>query len=190
MQPLFDDHERDIRLEFNFTEPADNRNREVSFTGCPDCIIRPIYHVLFNSTKSWWIVLYDWIDSCAMSYVCFGSPCLYYKLQQLEKRSTCFPIFLQIWRYQCWSLFLGMRDYYKICLFLTCTFWKVWRITSCERPPNCGEKKSTFAALWGPFPTFILRGLTSCACSGLTMWSALYRKTVEHKSSIVISEQI
>ncbi|KAG1447803.1 hypothetical protein G6F55_010941 [Rhizopus delemar] len=44
IQPLFDDHERDIRLEFTFTEPADNYNREVSFTGCPDCIITVFPH--------------------------------------------------------------------------------------------------------------------------------------------------
>lgn len=44
IQPLFDDHERDIRLEFTFTEPADNHNREVSFTGCPDCIITVFSH--------------------------------------------------------------------------------------------------------------------------------------------------
>jgi hypothetical protein len=51
MQPLFDDHERDIRLEFTFTEPADNHNREVSFTGCPDCIISVFPHQADNAVN-------------------------------------------------------------------------------------------------------------------------------------------
>ncbi|CAO3616190.1 unnamed protein product [Mucor fragilis] len=51
MQPLFDDHERDIRLEFTFTEPADNYNREVSFTGCPDCIISVFPHQTDNAVN-------------------------------------------------------------------------------------------------------------------------------------------
>lgn len=44
IQPLFDDHERDIRLEFTFTEPANSHNREVSFTGRPDFIITVFPH--------------------------------------------------------------------------------------------------------------------------------------------------
>ncbi|CAO3674037.1 unnamed protein product [Rhizopus stolonifer] len=51
MQPLFDDHERDIRLEFTFTEPSDNHNREVSFTGCPDCIISVFPHQTDNAVN-------------------------------------------------------------------------------------------------------------------------------------------
>lgn len=39
IQSLFDDHERDIRLKFAFTESSDNHNPEVSFTGYPECII-------------------------------------------------------------------------------------------------------------------------------------------------------
>lgn len=44
IQSLFDDHERDIRLEFTFTIPADSPDQAVSFTGNPDCIISMFPH--------------------------------------------------------------------------------------------------------------------------------------------------
>ncbi|KAI9244742.1 hypothetical protein EDC94DRAFT_590698 [Helicostylum pulchrum] len=71
MQPLFDDHERDIRLKFTFTEPADNHNREVSFTGCPDCIISVFPHqtdnamnVGYGEAKRQCYTTIDFPDSC------------------------------------------------------------------------------------------------------------------------------
>lgn len=51
IQPLFDDHDRDVRLEFTFTEPADNYNREVCFTGRPDCIITIFPHQTDNGVN-------------------------------------------------------------------------------------------------------------------------------------------
>ncbi|CEP11401.1 hypothetical protein [Parasitella parasitica] len=48
IQHLFD---RDIRLEFTFTEPADNYNREVGFTGRPDCIITIFPHQTDNGVN-------------------------------------------------------------------------------------------------------------------------------------------
>lgn len=44
LQPLFDNHERNIRLEFTSTELADKPKRPPSFNGCPDCIIAVFPH--------------------------------------------------------------------------------------------------------------------------------------------------
>ncbi|ORX45665.1 hypothetical protein DM01DRAFT_1294422 [Hesseltinella vesiculosa] len=44
LQPLFDDHEQNIRLEFTSTEFADKHKRPPNFNGCPDCIITSFPH--------------------------------------------------------------------------------------------------------------------------------------------------
>lgn len=44
IQPLFDDDEGEVQLEFTFTDSPDCNNCEISFTGCPDCIISLYLH--------------------------------------------------------------------------------------------------------------------------------------------------
>lgn len=50
-QPLFDGREQDIQLEITCTGPADKHNLEVSFTGCPDCIISLFPHQTNNAVN-------------------------------------------------------------------------------------------------------------------------------------------
>ncbi|KAI7873133.1 uncharacterized protein EV154DRAFT_528726 [Mucor mucedo] len=49
IQPLFDDDELDIKLDFTFTERVDTQNREISLAGCPDCIISIYPHQTDNA---------------------------------------------------------------------------------------------------------------------------------------------
>ena len=44
LQPLFDNHERNIRFEFSCTDLADNHKRSSGFNGCPDCTITIFQH--------------------------------------------------------------------------------------------------------------------------------------------------
>ncbi|KAI7847693.1 hypothetical protein BDC45DRAFT_451436, partial [Circinella umbellata] len=44
LQPLFDNHERNIRFEFSCTDLADNHKRSSGFNSCPDCTITIFQH--------------------------------------------------------------------------------------------------------------------------------------------------
>ncbi|KAG1050142.1 hypothetical protein G6F43_007561 [Rhizopus delemar] len=49
IQPLFDDHDKNIRLDFTFTEPADKSPTHAHiFNGNPDCIVASFMHETDN----------------------------------------------------------------------------------------------------------------------------------------------
>ncbi|KAL4206234.1 hypothetical protein AB4K20DRAFT_1923996 [Rhizopus microsporus] len=49
IQPLFDDHDKNIRLDFTFTEPTDKSPTHApTFNGNPDCIIMSFMHEIDN----------------------------------------------------------------------------------------------------------------------------------------------
>ena len=52
IQPLFDDHDKSIQLDFTFTEPTDKSPIHApTFNGHPDCIIMSFIYETDNSVN-------------------------------------------------------------------------------------------------------------------------------------------